>query len=38
MNKVYAMSKYMESKISLRNNERDRADAGPRICYALMVQ
>jgi hypothetical protein len=38
MNKVSAMSNYMESKISLRNNERDLADAGPRICYALMIQ
>jgi len=27
-----------ESKISLRSNERDLADAGPRIFYALMTQ
>jgi hypothetical protein len=38
MNRISAMSNYMESKISLRSNERDVADAGPRICYALMTQ
>jgi hypothetical protein len=37
LNKVSAMSN-MESKISLRNNARDLADAGPRICYAVMIQ
>jgi len=38
MNKVSAKTNYMESKISLRYNERDLADAGPRICYALLIQ
>jgi hypothetical protein len=37
MNKVSARTNYRDSKISLRNNERDLADAGPRIC-ALMMQ
>jgi len=37
MNKVSAMFNYVESKISLRNNESDLADEGPRICYALMI-
>jgi len=32
------MYNYMECKISLKNNESDLADEGPRICYDLMIQ
>jgi hypothetical protein len=38
MNKVSAKTNYRESNVSLRNDERDLADTGPRICCALMIQ